>query len=341
MRIGLIGVGRIGAFHAQTLAGPPGGRRAGHHRRRPRPRATGRGAPRRHGSSPSRPTCSPRASTASSSPPRPPRTPTSSEPACEPGSRPSARSRSPRTCRRRPSRCATSSRAAARRSRSASRAGSTPPSWRPGPTWPAGDPRIRPHRAVDDAGPGAAAGGLHPRIGRHLQRLRDPRLRRRPVRHRAGGRRGVRGGHEPGRRLHRGGRRRRVRHLRPHAERRHSRRRLQQPVQRPRPRRPPGAARQQGLRGRGPGRPPAAAVGRPGVAFPAGTPWDFFLDRFADAFRAELAAFTEVVAGTRPSPCTLARRRRGVARSPRPPRAPGVSTGRFASTRSADSPRER
>jgi myo-inositol 2-dehydrogenase / D-chiro-inositol 1-dehydrogenase len=41
------------------------------------------------------------------------------------------------------------------------------------------------------------------------------------------------------------------------------------------------------------------------VAFPSGVPWDFFLDRFADAFRAELTAFTEVVAGTRPSPCTL------------------------------------
>jgi myo-inositol 2-dehydrogenase/D-chiro-inositol 1-dehydrogenase len=43
----------------------------------------------------------------------------------------------------------------------------------------------------------------------------------------------------------------------------------------------------------------------PGVTFPSGTPWDFFLDRFVDAFRAELTAFTEVVAGTRPSPCTL------------------------------------
>ena len=32
----------------------------------------------------------------------------------------------------------------------------------------------------------------------------------------------------------------------------------------------------------------------------------FFMDRFADAFRAELDAFTEVVAGTRPSPCTVA-----------------------------------
>lgn len=44
----------------------------------------------------------------------------------------------------------------------------------------------------------------------------------------------------------------------------------------------------------------------PGATFPAGTPHVFFMDRFAGAFRAELAAFTEVVAGTRPSPCTVA-----------------------------------
>jgi myo-inositol 2-dehydrogenase/D-chiro-inositol 1-dehydrogenase len=43
----------------------------------------------------------------------------------------------------------------------------------------------------------------------------------------------------------------------------------------------------------------------PGVSFPAGRPWHFFMDRFADAFRAELTAFTEVVAGNRLSPCTL------------------------------------
>ena len=43
----------------------------------------------------------------------------------------------------------------------------------------------------------------------------------------------------------------------------------------------------------------------PSVPFPAGTPWDFFMDRFADAFRAELAAFIDVVASNRPSPCTL------------------------------------
>ncbi|MER7786995.1 Gfo/Idh/MocA family oxidoreductase [Streptomyces sp. NPDC097640] len=44
----------------------------------------------------------------------------------------------------------------------------------------------------------------------------------------------------------------------------------------------------------------------PGATFPAGRPHDFFMDRFADAYRAELTAFTEVVAGTRPSPCTVA-----------------------------------
>jgi myo-inositol 2-dehydrogenase/D-chiro-inositol 1-dehydrogenase len=44
----------------------------------------------------------------------------------------------------------------------------------------------------------------------------------------------------------------------------------------------------------------------PGVSFPAGPPHSFFMDRLAPAFRAELAAFTELVAGTRPSPCTVA-----------------------------------
>ncbi|MYW15943.1 Gfo/Idh/MocA family oxidoreductase [Streptomyces sp. SID2955] len=43
----------------------------------------------------------------------------------------------------------------------------------------------------------------------------------------------------------------------------------------------------------------------PGATFPAGTPHDFFMDRFTAAYRAELTAFTEVVAGTRPSPCTV------------------------------------
>ncbi|MFI8346901.1 Gfo/Idh/MocA family oxidoreductase [Streptomyces sp. NPDC085596] len=43
----------------------------------------------------------------------------------------------------------------------------------------------------------------------------------------------------------------------------------------------------------------------PGVTFPSGTPHDFFMDRFTDAYRAELTAFAEVVSGARPSPCTV------------------------------------
>ncbi|WP_329140150.1 Gfo/Idh/MocA family protein [Streptomyces sp. NBC_00670] len=44
----------------------------------------------------------------------------------------------------------------------------------------------------------------------------------------------------------------------------------------------------------------------PGVSFPSGLPYDFFMDRFTAAYRSELAAFTEVVAGRRSSPCTVA-----------------------------------
>lgn len=44
----------------------------------------------------------------------------------------------------------------------------------------------------------------------------------------------------------------------------------------------------------------------PGTTFPAGVPHAFFMDRFADAFRAELAAFVELAAGRRASPCTVA-----------------------------------
>lgn len=38
---------------------------------------------------------------------------------------------------------------------------------------------------------------------------------------------------------------------------------------------------------------------------PGERPHRFFMDRFADAYRAEFEAFTEVVAGIRPSPCTM------------------------------------
>ena len=44
----------------------------------------------------------------------------------------------------------------------------------------------------------------------------------------------------------------------------------------------------------------------PGVSFPYGRPHSFFMDRFAAAFRAELAAFTQLVAGRILSPCTVA-----------------------------------
>jgi myo-inositol 2-dehydrogenase/D-chiro-inositol 1-dehydrogenase len=43
----------------------------------------------------------------------------------------------------------------------------------------------------------------------------------------------------------------------------------------------------------------------PGATFPAGRAHRSFADRFELAFQAELAAFTEVVAGDRPSPCTV------------------------------------
>lgn len=43
----------------------------------------------------------------------------------------------------------------------------------------------------------------------------------------------------------------------------------------------------------------------PGVAWPAGPPHSFFMDRLAEAFRRELAAFCEVAAGHAPSPCTI------------------------------------
>jgi myo-inositol 2-dehydrogenase/D-chiro-inositol 1-dehydrogenase len=44
----------------------------------------------------------------------------------------------------------------------------------------------------------------------------------------------------------------------------------------------------------------------PGVTFPAGPPHQFFMDRFQPAFRAEFETFLEVVRGKRPSPCTVA-----------------------------------
>ncbi|MEV6487285.1 Gfo/Idh/MocA family oxidoreductase [Actinoplanes sp. NPDC051633] len=44
----------------------------------------------------------------------------------------------------------------------------------------------------------------------------------------------------------------------------------------------------------------------PGVTFPDQAPHHFFMDRFIDAYRAELSAFIDLVAGRIESPCTVA-----------------------------------
>lgn len=44
----------------------------------------------------------------------------------------------------------------------------------------------------------------------------------------------------------------------------------------------------------------------PGVSFPGGSPYPQFMERFRPAYVAELAAFTDVVAGRRTVPCTVA-----------------------------------
>jgi myo-inositol 2-dehydrogenase/D-chiro-inositol 1-dehydrogenase len=42
----------------------------------------------------------------------------------------------------------------------------------------------------------------------------------------------------------------------------------------------------------------------PGETFPHGAPYQFFMDRFIEAYRAELNAFLDVAMGRRASPCT-------------------------------------
>jgi myo-inositol 2-dehydrogenase/D-chiro-inositol 1-dehydrogenase len=44
----------------------------------------------------------------------------------------------------------------------------------------------------------------------------------------------------------------------------------------------------------------------PGVAFPGGAPYPAFMDRFHDAYVAELTAFTRIVAGAEQASCTVA-----------------------------------
>jgi myo-inositol 2-dehydrogenase/D-chiro-inositol 1-dehydrogenase len=42
----------------------------------------------------------------------------------------------------------------------------------------------------------------------------------------------------------------------------------------------------------------------PGETLPNGTAHQFFMDRFAEAYRAELRAFLDVTMGRKPSPCS-------------------------------------
>ena len=149
--------------------------------------------------------------------------------------------------------------------------------------------------------------GVRGGVRRDVPRLRGARLRHHPVRHRPGGRRGLRHRHQPGRGVLQAVRR--PRHLRRDRDvrERHARRRLQHPLQRPRLRRAAGGARLEGQRRRRRGRGLAHPRHRsPGVEFPSGQPHRFFMDRFQPAFRAEFETFLEVVAGKRPSPCTVA-----------------------------------
>lgn len=44
---------------------------------------------------------------------------------------------------------------------------------------------------------------------------------------------------------------------------------------------------------------------QPGIAWPAGPPHEFFMDRLAEAFRVELGVFTRVAAGAVDNPCTV------------------------------------
>jgi predicted dehydrogenase len=44
----------------------------------------------------------------------------------------------------------------------------------------------------------------------------------------------------------------------------------------------------------------------PGVTFPDGAPWPGFWPRFLPAYRAEIQAFVELVAGRRDNPCSVA-----------------------------------
>ena len=165
--------------------------------------------------------------------------------------------------------------------------------------------RLGAHGPVHHPRPGAGATRIHRGVRRHLPGLQRARLRHRPVGHRPGGRRGLRHRQRQGRRLLR--RIRRCRHRQTlltfddGATAVVSNTRYN----------PRGYDVRLELHGTG----DSVAAGwsdhtplrnlEPGVSWPAGPPATFFMDRLTAAFRAELQAFTEVVAGQRKSPCTV------------------------------------
>ncbi len=93
----------------------------------------------------------------------------------------------------------------------------------------------------------------------------------------------------------------------PHPRRRHARPGVLVALQRAGPRRAAGGPGQQGQRRRRPRRLPGAALRRSRAStFPPGPVHVSFMDRFLPAYRAELTAFADVARGAIPSPCTVA-----------------------------------
>ena len=228
MRIGLAGVGRIGAFHAETLRDLSDVDEVvvadlDADAARTVAEKLEVGLPRR------RPSCSPRASTASSSRQR--------RRATRPCIRLGLEAGVPTFCEKPVAATLDETLDLAElvvADRHA-RPRRLPAPLRPRlPARPAGRRRRRARLPAQhpgpDARPGAAPCRLHPDERRPLPRLLDPRLRHHPLRHRPRGRLGLRDRRQQGRGVLLRGRRRRHRRGRPDPRRRHARARCRPPA---------------------------------------------------------------------------------------------------------------
>lgn len=159
------------------------------------------------------------------------------------------------------------------------------------------------HRAGGHLRSGPAARRLPPALRRAVPRLPGPRLRHPALGDGPRGERGVR--HRLGRRTRDvpGGRGRGHGRRSAHPRRRDARHRHRDPVQRRRVRRTDGAGRRTGPDRRRPGRPYAADLGRARGSGAPAKPWPGFLERFAPAYEAELDAFLRVARGESANPC--------------------------------------